>query len=118
MRQQLTHAIAQYQEQARGGGEQRGIRRQTNCGRSRITADAGPNAHGIQTVRRPLARARAVAAATCDGVLDSGAGVIPSVIRPMTKPGRTISSRTPVPCSASANPLANPSRPAFAEPYT
>ena len=50
-----------------------------------MTKAAGPNAHGIHTARLPLASARAVAAATCSGVLDIGAGVMPSVIRPMTK---------------------------------
>ena len=50
----------------------------------------GRSAHGIHTVRRPLARARAVAAATCGAVLDSGAGAMPWVIRPMTNPGRTM----------------------------
>ena len=44
-------------------------------------------------------------------------GAIPVVMRPITKPGRTISNRTPDPCSASARPLANPSRPALADWY-
>ena len=36
---------------------------------------------------------------------------MPAVIRPITKPGRTSSSRTPLPCSESASPRANASRP-------
>ena len=52
--------------------------------------NTGRNVHGTHTLRRSLASARAVAAATCDGVLDNGAGVMPSVIRPMTKPGRRV----------------------------
>ena len=36
----------------------------------------------------------------------------------MTKPGRTRSTRTPVPCSESASPRAKASRPALAAPYT
>ena len=78
--------------------------------------NSGRSAHGTHTVRRPRANARAVASATWAGVLDSGAGSMPSVIRPITKPGRTISSRTPLPYSASDSPLANPSSPALAEP--
>ena len=42
---------------------------------------------GTQISLRPLASARATASATCGGVLDSGAGDMPSVMRPMTKPG-------------------------------
>ena len=76
----------------------------------------GRSIHGIHTVRRPRASARAVAAATCGGVLDMRRGFHPSVIRPITNPGRTSSSRTPEPCSASARPLQNPSSPALAEP--
>src|SRR5580704_10038819 len=51
-------------------------------------------------------------------VVDSGAGGMPAVIRPVTNPGRTRTTRTPVPCSRSANPRAKASRPALAEPYT
>jgi hypothetical protein len=94
----------------------RGILRQTDCGSSRMQKNNGRNAHGTHTVRRPVDNARAVAAATCAGVLDNGAGSMPSVIRPITNPGRTINSRTPLPYSASESPLANPSRPALAEP--
>ena len=78
--------------------------------------NSGRSGHGTHTVRRPLASARAVAAATCAGVLDNGAGVMPCVIRPITKPGRTSSSCIAEPCSASASPLANPSKPALADP--
>ena len=78
--------------------------------------NSGRSSHGTHTVRRPLASARAVAAATCAGVLDNGAGVMPCVIRPITKPGRTSSSCIPEPCSASDSPLANPSKPALADP--
>ena len=78
----------------------------------------GRSAHGTHTVRRRLASAPTVAAATWSGVLDNGAGVMPSVMRPITNPGRTTSRCTPVPCSASARPLLKPSRPALADPYT
>lgn len=71
---------------------------------------------GIHTDRFPFDNASAVAAATCRGVLDNGAGAMPSVIRPTTKPGRTISSRAPDPCNASLKPDAKPSKPALAEP--
>lgn len=50
-------------------------------------------------------------------MLENGAGSMPSVIRPITNPGRTINSCTPVPCTASVRPEANESRPALADPY-
>ena len=78
--------------------------------------DRGPAPTGSRRRCGPLASARAVAAATCAGVLDSGAGVMPSVIRPITNPGRDEQQPDPVPCSASVRPLANPSSPALAEP--
>ena len=58
-----------------------------NCGSNRIIANTGPNTFGTHTARRPFDNARTVAAATCDGVLENGAGDMPSVIRPMTNPG-------------------------------
>ncbi len=67
--------------------DHRGILRHTNCGSSRIATNNGRSVHGIHTVRRPLASARAVAAATCGGVLDMGAGFMPSVIRPIDESG-------------------------------
>ena len=67
-------------------------------------------------VERPRSRAATTASATSAGVVEKGAGVIPRVIRPTTNPGRTSSSETPEPCSASASPEANPSSPALAEP--
>ena len=39
-----------------------------------------------------------------------------AVILPITKPGRAITRCTPLPCSESAKPDANPSSPALAEP--
>jgi len=59
-----------------------------------------------------------VAAPTCSGVVASGAGGMPAVIRPVTNPGRTSSTRTPLPCSESVSPRAKASRPALAAPYT
>jgi hypothetical protein len=56
------------------------------------------------------------AAPTRSGVVASGAGVMPAVIRPTTKPGLTRSTRTPLPCSESASPRAKASRPALAAP--
>ena len=47
-------------------------------------------------------RADATAAPTFSGVVASGAGVMPAVILPATKPGRTRIRRTPLPCSESA----------------
>ena len=66
----------------------------------------------------PRRSAAAVARPTASGVVASGAGGMPAVIRPVTNPGRTRTTRTPVPCSRSANPRAKASRPALAEPYT
>jgi hypothetical protein len=87
-------------------------------GNSRITTASAPTCHGNQTLRRLPLNARMVASATCGAVLENGAGAMPSVIRPITKPGRMTSNRTPDPFSASARPLQNPSNPAFADPYT
>src|SRR5215212_410477 len=78
-----------------------GILRHTNCGTIRIPTNIGCSALGTHTVRRRLANARTVAAATWSGVLDNGAGAMPSVMRPITNPGRTTSRCTPDPCSAS-----------------
>lgn len=73
---------------------------------------------GTQTVFRRPRRARAVATPTASAVVANGCGAMPSVIRPVTKPGRTSISRTPVPCSESARPRAKASWPALADPYT
>ncbi len=54
--------------------------------------------HGLAAAQR----ARDRRADAPSGVVASGAGFIPSVIRPITNPGRTSSTRTPVPCSESA----------------
>ena len=75
--------------------DHRGILRHTNCGSIRIATNIGRSAHGTHTVRRRLANARTVAAATWSGVLDNGAGVMPSVMRPITNPGRTTNRCTP-----------------------
>src|ERR1035438_9620698 len=87
-------------------------------GSSRSTAAIGTSIDGTQTVVAFPASADATAAPTAAGVLDSGAGLIPSVIRPMTKPGLTSSTRTPLPCSESVRPRADAARPALAAPYT
>ena len=50
------------------------------------------------------------------GVDESGAAAIPAVIFPMTKPGLTRSTRTPVQASASVRPRAKASSPALAAP--
>src|SRR5699024_10472866 len=97
----------------------RGIRRHTGCGTSRATANMTRSCQGIQTT--PARRSRtlpATTSATWSAVEENGAGAIPSVIRPMTKPGLGMTSVTPVPWRASAIPDANPSSPALAEPYT
>jgi len=75
-----------------------------------------PREAGIQTDVRPARSAAAVAAPTCSGVLASGAGLMPAVIAPVTNPGRTSTTRTPVPCSESASPRAKESSPALADP--
>ena len=61
---------------------------------------------------------RTTAAATATGVVENGAGSIPSVIRPTTKPGRTMVTPTPVPTSESPRPWEKASRPDLVEPYT
>ena len=66
---------------------------------------------GSTRCRRPLASARAVAAATCSGVLDSGAGSIPCVIRPMTNPGRAISKLHPGAVQRVGQPAGEPVQP-------
>ncbi len=78
----------------------------------------GPSDRGTQMRPARPASPAATAAPTCAGVVASGAGSIPAVIRPMTNPGLTRSTRTPEPCSESASPRANASRPALAAPYT
>lgn len=81
-----------------------------------MTKNTGCRIRGTHTRVAPEFSPRTTASATCDGVLDIGAGDIPSVIVPMTNPGRTSINWTPEPCSASPRPLANPSKPAFALP--
>src|SRR5258708_15467413 len=78
----------------------------------------GRSDDGTQTTEAELASPAATAAPTCAGVVASGAGFIPAVIRPTTKPGRTRSTRTPLECSESATARANASSPAFAAPQT
>src|SRR5699024_202851 len=99
------------------GAAHRGIRRQIGCGTSRATANITRSCHGIHTMPARQATTRSTTtSATCSGVDENGAGSIPAVIRPITKPGRGMMSVTPVPCRASAIPEAKPSRPALAEP--
>ncbi len=81
-----------------------------------MTKNTGCRTRGTHTRVAPEFSPRTTASATCDGVLDIGAGDIPSVIFPMTNPGRTSINCTPEPCSASPRPLAKPSKPAFALP--
>lgn len=80
---------------------------------------------GIHTVvlrgRERFSSARmclAMCSATTSGVTDSGAGRMPSVIEPMTKPGRAVISASSLPCRRSARPWQKASSPAFVEPYT
>ena len=80
----------------------------TGRGISRITVARPTSGAGTQTTEAEPRRAFeprsafATATPTASGVVDSGAAGIPSVIFPITKPGRTSSTRTPVPCSESA----------------
>ena len=76
---------------------QRGIRRQTARGSRRIAKKTGRSTPGTQTTPRRFRSAATVASATWSGVLENGAGLMPSVIRPMTNPGRTSSRWTPEP---------------------
>ena len=71
---------------------------------------------GTQIVCARVPSAPTVASATASAVVENGAGLSPSVIRVLTKPGRTTSTRTPVPAVASARPCASESRPALAAP--
>ncbi len=59
---------------------------------------------------------RTTRSATASGVVEKGAGVMPSVIRPTTKPGRTMVTPTPVPSSESPRPWAKASSPDFEDP--
>ena len=56
------------------------------------------------------------ACATTSGVTDKGAGFIPSVMDPMTNPGRAVIRARSLPCSRSAKPWQKASRPALVEP--
>ena len=49
-----------------------------------------------------------MASATASGVRENGAGVMPVVIRPITNPGRTSSSRTPLPAQRVGQPGREP----------
>ena len=62
----------------------------------------GRSTPGTHTSPRRPRSAATTASATWSGVLENGAGDMPSVIRPTTKPGRTSSSRTPDPASKDA----------------
>jgi hypothetical protein len=85
---------------------------------SRRATASPPSGAGIHTADFRPRNAAAVALPTCSGVVAIGAGSMPAVIRPVTNPGRTRSTRTPVPCSESVSPRAKASRPALAAPYT
>jgi protease-4 len=54
--------------------------------------------------------------ATASGVVDSGAGLRPAVILVWTNPGRTTTTRAPVPTRLSPSPWQKASRPALDEP--
>jgi hypothetical protein len=69
---------------------------------ARPTSEAGTHTTDLPPPRPWSPSALATAAPTPDGVVASGAGFIPWVIRPVTNPGRTSSSRTPEPCRESA----------------
>ena len=56
------------------------------------------------------------ACATTSGVTDKGAGFMPLVIDPITKPGRAVISARSLPCKRSAKPWQNASKPALVEP--
>jgi hypothetical protein len=62
------------------------------------------------------AQAAATAAPTTAGVVANGAAGIPSVNRPRTKPGRSSTTRAPLPCKASTRPDPRASRPALLAP--
>src|SRR5699024_4733416 len=116
-------------------GRDRAVRRRRSRRRGRARSPRHPPPHGLRDAPRhgehdpqlpgvqttPARRSRtlpATTSATWSAVEENGAGAIPSVIRPMTKPGLGMTSVTPVPWRASAIPDANPSSPALAEPYT
>src|SRR5579859_793257 len=107
---------AQSQRTHTGQDGYRRIRRHTGRGTRRMTPAAPARLRGTQSDVALVSSAAATAAPTCAGVDDIGAGLIPAVILPVTKPGLTSRTRTPVPASASARPRANASRPAFAAP--
>ena len=65
-------------------------------GRCRSTAKIHRSLPGIQIVPARPASAAMVADATASGVVANGAGSSPAVIRVLTNPGRTTSTRTPV----------------------
>ena len=64
----------------------------------------------------PIPMPSTTASATASGVVENGAGVMPSVIRPTTNPGRTIITSTPLPTRESPRPWAKASSPDFDEP--
>ena len=67
--------------------------RHTGRGRWRKTVNTYRNVPGTHTMSFPPARPSATASATASGVVDSGAGSMPSVIEVCTKPGRTTRRR-------------------------
>lgn len=89
----------------RGPTAQTGRRRKTARGRWRSTDMTRRSAAGTQTVSRPLRTALTTASATACGVVARGAGGRPSVILLRTKPGRTTTTRTPLPASRSPRPV-------------
>src|ERR1700722_13019654 len=119
LRDQYSHNHRMYSRPGgRSGAAHRETRRQAGRGTSRSATDRPASGAGIQTADLPSRSAAAVAAPTLAGVVASGAGGRPAVIRPVTNPGRTRTTRTPLPCSESASPRAKASRPALAAPYT
>ena len=81
---------------------QRSSLRHIGRGTSFIAVASPASDDGTHTTGLLPRSAVATAAPTASGVVASGAEVIPAVIRPVTNPGLTSSSRTPEPCSASA----------------
>src|SRR5207302_2891504 len=92
--------------------------RHTARGKWRKTIATQCKIGGAHTISLLEASASVITAATASGVVANGAGSSPVVIFECTNPGRTTSTRTPDPASASPSPCANASSPAFDDPYT
>src|SRR5207244_1363264 len=90
--------------------------RNTALGSSLAAAITHRSTGGAHTRSSPVSRPRTTHSATSSAVVAKGAGLSPAVMRVATNPGRTTTTRAPVPSSWYRRPSKKASMPALEDP--